>query len=81
MAPRHEPQAALGRAVREARLAHDLSQEELAHRAGLHPTWISHLESGRRNPSWANVRKLCAAMDLKVSELAEMAERFENPKQ
>jgi transcriptional regulator with XRE-family HTH domain len=79
MAPRHEPQAALGRAIREARLARGLSQEELAHRSGLHPTWISHLESGRKNPSWANVRKLCAAMDLRVSELAELAERLEEP--
>jgi transcriptional regulator with XRE-family HTH domain len=81
MAPRHEPQVALGRAIRQARLERGLSQEELAHRSGLHPTWISHLESGRRNPSWGNIGKLCAALDMPVSELAQLAEQLdeENP--
>ena len=46
MAPRSEPQVALGQAIREARIARGLSQEEVAHKAELHPTWLSHIEAG-----------------------------------
>lgn len=51
VARRTEPQHGLGAALKELRLERGLSQEELAHRASLHPTWISHLESGRENPA------------------------------
>jgi len=67
----------LGAALKELRLERGLSQEELAHRASLHPTWISHLESGRENPAWGTVRRLAKALELPLSELAERAERFD----
>lgn len=59
------------------RLERGLSQEDLAHRASLHPTWISHLESGRENPAWGTVRKLAIALDVSLSALAERAETLE----
>ena len=37
---------ALGLAVRELRKQRDLSQEELAHASGLHPTYLSGIERG-----------------------------------
>ena len=77
VAPRSDPQAALGAAVRELRLEHKLSQEELAHLADFHPTWISRLESGRRNPSWANVRRLCAALGIELRELVARIDKIE----
>lgn len=77
MARRTEPQAGLGAALKEMRLERGLSQEDLAHRASLHPTWISHLESGRENPAWGTVRKLAAALDVSLSTLAERAEALE----
>src|ERR1700691_1035148 len=52
MAPRSDPQVALGQAIRQTRLARGLSQEQVAHGADLHPTWISHIEGGS-NPAWA----------------------------
>lgn len=58
-----------GRAVRKRRRELDLSQEELAERAGLHRNYISDIERGDRNPSIENVEKLAKALDLKVSEL------------
>jgi transcriptional regulator with XRE-family HTH domain len=67
--------AALGLAVREVRKRRGLSQEELAHASGLHPTYISGIERGLRNPTWASIGRLCAALDIRVSELAELAER------
>jgi transcriptional regulator with XRE-family HTH domain len=74
MAPRTEPQPGLGRAIRQLRTERGLSQEELGLRAGIHPTWVSHLESGRNNPAWGSVRRLAAALDVKLSELAALAE-------
>jgi transcriptional regulator with XRE-family HTH domain len=78
MAPRTEPQPALGKAIKQTREARGLSQEELGLQAGIHPTWISHIESGRNNPAWGSVRRLAAALGLKVSELAASAEELED---
>ncbi|MEJ7784756.1 MAG: helix-turn-helix transcriptional regulator [Solirubrobacteraceae bacterium] len=77
MARRTEPQEGLGAALKALRLERGLSQEELAHRASLHPTWISHLESGRENPAWGTVRRLAAALEVPLSTLAERAERLQ----
>ncbi len=77
MAPRSDPQVALGHAIRQTRLSRDLSQEEVAHRADLHPTWLSHIESGR-NPAWGTVRRIAGALGVEVSELARLAEEIES---
>jgi transcriptional regulator with XRE-family HTH domain len=76
MARRVEPQAALGRAIRRLRRERDLSQEELGHLAEIHPTWISHIESGRTNPAWGTVRRIAAVFDVRLSELVLLAERL-----
>ena len=77
MAPRTEPQPGLGRAIRPLRPERGRSQEELGLRAEIHPTWISHLESGRNNPAWGSVRRIAAALDVKLSDLARLAEERE----
>jgi len=77
MAIRSEPQPALGRAIRKARQERGLSQEALAAAADLHPTWISHLESGRKNPTWATVARIAGALGMSVSELAAQAEALD----
>ena len=77
VARRTEPQLGLGAALRELRLERGLSQEELAHRASLHPTWISHLESGRENPAWGTVRRLAVALEVPLGVLAERAESLQ----
>ena len=66
---------ALGAAVRELRKRGDLSQEDLAHKSGLHPTYISGIERGLRNPSWRSIGRLSEALGVPVSELAKLAER------
>ena len=77
VARRTEPQLGLGAALREFRVSRGLSQEELAHGASLHPTWISHLESGRENPSWGTVRRLASALDITLADLAARAEALD----
>jgi transcriptional regulator with XRE-family HTH domain len=76
MAPRTEPQIALGQAIRQTRTARGLSQEEVAHAADLHPTWISHIEGGK-NPAWGTIRRIASALGVEVSELALLAEKIE----
>lgn len=77
MAPRTEPQPGLGRAIKQLRTERGLSQEEVGLRAEIHPTWISHIESGRNNPAWGSVRRIAAALGVRLSELAALAERLE----
>ena len=69
---------ALGLAVRELRTRAELTQEELAHRSGLHPTYISGIERGLRNPSWRTIGRVCDALDTPVSDLAQLAERLDS---
>lgn len=69
------PQVSPHDTIREER---GFSQQEVAHRADLHPTWLSHLESGRANPSWGTVRRVAVAPEVQVSELARLAERLED---
>lgn len=47
-----------------ARTTRELSQTELAQRAGLQPAAIGHFERNRRKPSFANVRALAKALNV-----------------
>ncbi len=63
--------ATLGLNVRRAREAKSLTQEKLAERAGLDPTYISGIERGLRNPGIKNVARLAKALGLSTSELCK----------
>ena len=77
MARRTEPQLGLGRAIRQLREERELSQEAVAEAAGIHPTWVSHIESGRKNPAWGTVRRISAALGVSMAELATLAEELD----
>lgn len=47
-----------------ARTRRELSQAELAEKAGLQPSAIGHFERNRRKPSFANVRALAKALNV-----------------
>jgi XRE family transcriptional regulator, regulator of sulfur utilization len=70
-------QVALGEAIRYIREREGLTQEELAFQAGLHPTWISRIESGQYDPRWSSVRQLLEGLGVTLVELVAMAERME----
>lgn len=59
----------LGLNVRRKREVKELSQESLAAAAELDQTYISNLEAGRRNPTFATQLKLAHALGCTVSEL------------
>ena len=77
MPRRDDPQIGLGKAIRKLRQDGGLSQETLGHRAEIHPTWISHIESGRINPTWGNVRRIAVGLKVPLEQLAALAEEFE----
>ncbi len=56
--------------LRNARLAHFLSQTELARRSGVHAITITRLESGRSAPSTRTVRALAEALSVLPADLA-----------
>lgn len=58
-----------GLKVRQNRLKKKLSQEKLAELANLHRTYISQIESGKRNISLKNIEKIAKALNIKVKEL------------
>jgi CheY-like chemotaxis protein len=58
-----------GAAVRFHRDQLDISQEELAGRAGLHRTYISDVERGARNVSLESIHRLADALEVPLSIL------------
>lgn len=65
-------QARFGELVRKRRKAQGWSQEKLGENAGgLHRTYISSFECGRRNVSLLNIVKLADAFGITASELLE----------
>ncbi len=53
----------------EARNKRELSQDELAKRANLQPSAISHFETGTRKPSFDNLRRLADALEVTADYL------------
>ncbi|MNQ88225.1 anaerobic benzoate catabolism transcriptional regulator [compost metagenome] len=50
--------------VRRRRLELDLSQEELAERAGVHRTYVGMLERGEKNVTIYNIDRLAGALEV-----------------
>ena len=66
---RADIQRALGRNLRQARERAELTQEAVAERSGVHPTEVSRIETGKRNPRIATVEALAEAVGVSVSDL------------
>jgi transcriptional regulator with XRE-family HTH domain len=68
-----------GSSVRARRSQLKINQAELAHRAGLHRTYVSDIERGERNVSLENILRLAAALQISVAALFEEAFPREAP--
>lgn len=61
--------ARLARNLRQRREAKGWSQEEFADRAGIHRTYVSDLERGKRNPTITVVERLAKPFGVTASDL------------
>ena len=64
-----EYQAAFGRRVRTLRKLRGATQEDVAHDAGIHVTYLSDIERGVRNPSLRNIRAIARALNARTADL------------
>ncbi len=60
---------AFGKIVRDRRRDMDLTQEELAERANLHPTYIGSVERGERNIALENIIALAKGLECSPRDL------------
>lgn len=60
-----------GRRVREIRKLKGLSQEDLAHEAGLHRTYIGMIERAEKNITLINIEKVAIALGIEIKEFFE----------
>jgi XRE family transcriptional regulator, fatty acid utilization regulator len=67
----------LGRAIRGLRGERRVSIEALALAADIHPTYLSSIERGLRNPSWWVLCSLAGALRISVVDLARRVESAE----
>ncbi len=63
-----------GQAVRKIRLDQGISQEELADLCGLHRTYISDVELGKRNLSLENIERIAISLNKTLSEFFKEVE-------
>ena len=64
----------VGQRIRARRQQKGLTQEELAERAELHPTYIGQAERGEKNLTLVSLEKILNALDLSFSEFFEHME-------
>jgi transcriptional regulator with XRE-family HTH domain len=65
----------LGLAVRRLRREQRLTIEALAFAAEMHPTYLSGIERGVRNPTWEKIASLARALEVSASSVIVAAEQ------
>jgi transcriptional regulator with XRE-family HTH domain len=63
--------AVVGRNIRRLRKEKGLQQDALAHDAGVHPTYMSGIENGRRNMTLAVLERVARSLGVPESELVD----------
>lgn len=82
MAPRHrvsDLSKRFGYVLRRKREKADISQEDLAEKAGLHRNTLGLLERGQGAPTLVVVEKLAAALGTTMAKLVGEVERAKLP--
>lgn len=61
--------AKFGKKVKEIRLKKKMSQGGLSKILGVHPTYISGIERGKRNMALKNIERLAKALGVPIEDL------------
>ena len=67
----------IGKRIRNYRLQQDMSQDDLAEKCSLHPTYIGQVERGEKNATIESVSRIAHGLSLPLSKLFENIENFE----
>ncbi|PKM40550.1 MAG: XRE family transcriptional regulator [Firmicutes bacterium HGW-Firmicutes-9] len=67
-----------GKAIRQIRNDKQISQEEFADMCGMHRSYMSDVELGKRNVSLENIEKIANAFGLTISQLFHVVEQNMN---
>ncbi len=59
----------LGKRLKEIRLTEGLTQEALAEKVGIHPTYVGKLEAGKSNLSVKLLFKISRALNVNLSQV------------
>jgi len=68
----HTTQKEIGKKIQEQRKARGWTQEALAERSGLHPTYIGGVERGERNATIDSFCKIAEAFGISLSDLFKL---------
>ena len=60
-----------GANVRRYRKILDISQEQLAHKADLHRTYIGMIERSEKNITLLNIQKIAKALEVNIEDLVK----------
>jgi transcriptional regulator with XRE-family HTH domain len=63
----------VSRNIQRLRREKGLSQEDVAHAADVHQTYLSGVEGGKRNPSIDVLGRIAKALGVDISELFQKA--------
>lgn len=63
--------------LRKARDERAMNQDQLAERAGLQPSAVSHFETGGRRPSFENLKRLADALSVSTDYLLGRTQELE----
>ncbi len=64
----------IGKRIWNYRTQQNLSQEELAEKCSLHPTYIGQVERGEKNATIESISKIAAGLNVPLSTLFENIE-------
>jgi len=67
----------IGITIAEFRNKNKISQETLAEKSGIHRTYLSEVEGGKRNPTISVLNKIILALEVSMSEFFERVEERE----
>jgi transcriptional regulator with XRE-family HTH domain len=70
-----QPQPALGEAIRQLRQKRGITQEDLAHEAGITTGTLSLIERGHANPTWGTVSSIASSLGVPIGELGRLVDK------
>ena len=72
------PDRRLARVLLELREGRGLSQEKVAHEAGLTVSAYARIERAEANPTWTTVSEIAKALGVSLAEIGDAVERTRN---